>query len=108
MESLPKLYADGMGPLYDYTPEGRLSRRTWARGVVTEYAYDGWGNLTSIVYSDGTPPVSLAYDAMGRQTEAHDAAGATVFAYDAFGSLANETVIGAAGKPCRRVSPLNC
>ncbi len=92
-----KIYADGMGPTYDYTPNGRLSRRTWARGIVTDYAYDAWGNLTNTVYSDDTPTISLDYDAMGRQTEAHDAAGTTTFAYDAYGSLTNETVIGVAG-----------
>ena len=82
---------------YDYTPEGRLSRRTWARGIVTDYACDAWGNLTNTVYSDGTPAVTLAYDAMGRQAEAHDAAGTTTFAYDGFGAITNETVVGVAG-----------
>ena len=92
-----KVYADGKGPSYTYTPNGRLSRRTWARGIVTDYSYDKWGSLTNTVYSDGTPTVSLAYDALGRQTEAHDAAGVTAFLYDSFGSLTNETVIGVAG-----------
>ena len=36
-------------------------------------------------------------DAIGRQTEAHDAAGVTTFLYDSFGSITNETVIGVAG-----------
>ena len=92
-----KVYADGKGPSYSYTPDGRLSRRTWARGIVTDYSYDNWGNLTKTVYSDATPTVSLFYDAMGRQIEAHDAAGVTIFAYDVFGLLTNETVIGIAG-----------
>ena len=92
-----KVYADGKGPTYSYTPDGKLSQRIWARGVVTDYAYDRWGKLTNTVYSDGTPTVSLAYDAFGRQTEARDAAGATTFLYDSFGSLTNETVIGVAG-----------
>ena len=92
-----KIYADGKGPTYDYTPDGRLSRRIWARGIVTDYSYDSWGSLTNTVYSDGTPTVSLAYNALGRQIEAHDAAGITTFLYDSFGSLTNETVIGAAG-----------
>ena len=91
-----KIYADGKGPTYCYTPEGKLSRRVWARGVATDYSYDGWGNLTNTVYSDDTPTVSLFYDALGRQTEARDAAGVTTFLYDAFGSLTNETVIGVA------------
>src|SRR5574344_635848 len=42
-----KLYADGHGPSYTYTDTGRLATRTWARGIVTTYAYDGWGSLTN-------------------------------------------------------------
>ena len=92
-----KIYADGKGPTYSYTPDGKLSCRVWARGILTDYVYDGWGNLTNIVYSDDTPTVSLACDALGRQTEARDAAGTTTFLYDSFGSLTNEAVIGVAG-----------
>ncbi len=92
-----KIYADGKGPSYSYTPDGKLSQRTWARGIVTDYSYDNWGNLTNTVYSDGTPTIALSYDALGRQTEAHDAAGITTFIYDSFGSLTNEAVFGVAG-----------
>ncbi len=92
-----KVYADGKGPSYVYAPDGKLSQRTWARGIVTDYTYDNWGSLTNTVYSDGTPTISLSYDALGRQIEAHDAAGVTTFAYDSFGSLTNEIVIGVAG-----------
>ena len=92
-----KVYADGKGPKYNYTPDGKLSQRIWARGITTDYSHDAWGNLTNTVYSDGTPTISLAYDALGRQTEARDAAGVTTFLYDSFGSLTNETVIGIAG-----------
>ena len=94
---IQKLYADGKGPAYTYTDSGNLATRTWARGVVTTYAYDGWNSLTNMAYSDGTPTISLAYDALGRQTEAHDAAGVTTFLYDDFGAVTNETVIGVAG-----------
>ena len=92
-----KVYADCKGPTYTYTPDGKLSRRIWARGIVTDYSYDNWGNLTNTAYSDNTPTVSLSYDAFGRQIEAHDAAGVTTFLYDSFGSLTNETAIGVAG-----------
>ncbi len=79
-----KVYADGKGPTYSYTPNGKLARRTWARGITTDYSYDNWGNLTNTVYSDDTPTVSLAYDAFGRQTNARDAAGVSTFLYDSF------------------------
>ena len=92
-----KVYADGKGPRYDYTPDGKLATRTWARGIVTTYSYDANGALTNTVYSDDTPTISLFYDAMGRQTEAYDAAGVTTFLYDSVGTLTNETVIGVAG-----------
>lgn len=63
----------------------------------TTYAYDGWGALTNTVYSDGTPTVSVLNDALGRQVEAHDAAGVTTFVYDAYGANTNETIVGIAG-----------
>ena len=92
-----KVYADGKGPTYDYTTNGRISRRTWARGVTTDYLYDGWGNLTNKVYSDGTPQVSMLYNAVGRKVAVSDVAGRTFFIYDDFGSLTNETVSGLYG-----------
>ena len=92
-----KVYADGKGPAYTYTPDGKLATRTWARGIVTGYSYDGWGNLTNTVYSDNTPTITLVCDVLGRQTEARDAAGVTTFLYDSFGSITNETVVGATG-----------
>ena len=92
-----KVYADGKGPTYTYTPDGKLATRTWARGIVTTYSYDDNGSLTNTVYSDGTPTISLAYNRAGQQIRAEDAAGVTTFLYDDFGSLTNETVIGVAG-----------
>jgi YD repeat-containing protein len=64
-----KVYADGKGPRYDYTPDGKLATRTWARGIVTTYSYDDNGALTNTVYSDGTPTISLAYNRAGRSME---------------------------------------
>lgn len=77
-----KVYADGNGPSYTYTPEGKLSSRTWARGIVTNYAYDGWGNLVSTTYSDGTPAITYSYDALGRVTSASDVSGTATYVYD--------------------------
>ncbi len=43
--------------------------RTWARQVVTTYNYNGLGDLTSILYSDGTPSVTFSsFDRLGRAT----------------------------------------
>ena len=93
-----KTYADGKGPEYTYTPNGSLATRTWARGVVTTYSYDGWNSLTNTAYSDGTPSISLAYDAMGRQVSATDAAGTTVTAYNDYGEVVSEATTGLYGK----------
>jgi RHS repeat-associated protein len=62
-----KEYADGKGTNYSYTAAGRLATRAWARGVVTTYGYDNGGRLTTTTYSDATPGVTLAYDALGRK-----------------------------------------
>jgi len=35
-----KQYADGSAVSYTYDTQGRLVTRTWARGIVTTYAYD--------------------------------------------------------------------
>ena len=93
-----KTYADGKGPEYTYTPNGSLATRTWAHGVVTTYSYDGWNSLTNTAYSDGTPSISLAYDAMGRQVSATDAAGTTVTAYNDYGEVVSEATTGLYGK----------
>ena len=95
---LAKTYADGKGPAYTYTPNGSLATRTWARGIVTTYSYDGWNSLTNTAYSDGTPSISLAYDAMGRQVSATDAAGTTVTAYNDYGEVVSEATTGLYGK----------
>ena len=86
-----KVYADGKGPFYSYTPDGRLATRTWARGVVTTYAYDSSGALTNTVYSDGTPTVSMAYDRVGNLVNATTAGVVTnLYAYDIVGNCTNE------------------
>ena len=83
-------FADGTSTIYEYMPDGKLATRTWSRGVTTEYSYDGWGSLTNTVYSDNTPTVAFAYDAMRRLSGARDASGETIFMYDEYGQNTNE------------------
>lgn len=88
-----KLYADGKGPSYSYTPDGKLARRTWARGIVTDYTYDNAGNLTRTEYDDNgvTPTISMTYDRVGNLTEATTAGVVTnLYAYDLYGHCTNE------------------
>ena len=99
---LSKTYADGKGLAYTYTDDGKLATRTNARGIVTTYAYDDWGQLLSVDYADATPDIAYTYDAMGRQTSATDAAGTTTFTYDAFGQLTSEQTSGLYSKTLTR------
>jgi RHS repeat-associated protein len=94
---ISKTYADGQGPSYTYTFDGKLATRTWARGVTTEYSYASCCNsLTNIAYSDDTPDVAYAYDRLGRITSAIAAGVATnLFEYDGL-DLAGETQNGIA------------
>jgi RHS repeat-associated protein len=61
-----KVFADGHGPSYSYTPAGRLASRVWVRSITTSYAYNTAGSLTNISYSDSTPWVTNNYDRLGR------------------------------------------
>ena len=58
---------------------------------MTTYAYDGWNQLVSTTYSDGTPSVTLVYDALGRQISATDAVGTTTTTYSDYGEVASES-----------------
>ena len=89
-----KLYADGKGTTYTYTPDGKLASRIWARGVTTTYTYTNGSSLTSIEYSDDTPEVTFTYDRMGRLVSAQSGNLAYHYAYDpATLSLVSETIV---------------
>lgn len=79
--------------VYSYYNNGLLHTRTWARGVVTTYAYDEAGRLTSVNYSDSTPSVSMNYRRDGQKISVQDASGSHVYAYhEGTGMIAGETV----------------
>ncbi len=82
-----KVYADGLGPRYEYDHAGRLAKRVWARGVETDYSYDALGQLVSIDYSDVTPDVAFTYDRQGRQLTVTDVLGTRTNVYDALNLL---------------------
>ena len=97
-----KLYADGHGPSYSYSVDGKLLTRTWARTaangdpLVTTYSYNpATGELTSIDYSDDTPDIAFEYDRLGRKTTVTDAVGEREFAYNDTLQLASEAITGA-------------
>ena len=87
-----KVYADGRGPIYTYSPGGRLTSRLWARGILTKYSYDAAGQLSAIAYSDGTPSVSYTYDRLGRRAQIASGPNCcTTLAYNDAGQLLSET-----------------
>ncbi len=86
-----KVYDDGKGPFYGYTPAGRLRTRTWARGVTTTYVTNALGEVLATTYSDGTPAVTNNFDRMGHTTNIVDGAGSRSLAYNAAGQVLNET-----------------
>ena len=96
-----KAYADGSGPVYTYTPAGRLASRTWVRGdangnpIVTSYAYDTAGSLTNVSYSDGTTPaVGTVYDRLGRPSSITQSNIVTSQMYNLAGELLGESYSG--------------
>ena len=87
---LAKTYADGVGVTYTLTDDGKTATRTDARGKVTTYAYNDYGELVSQDYSDDTTDVVMTYDTLGRVTQVTDAAGVTTFTYNQYGELESE------------------
>jgi RHS repeat-associated protein len=86
-----KRYADGLGPNYEHTPSGRVSKRTWARETCpgsgvrlsTSYQYSPAGDLAAVTYNDGvTPNLSYAYDRRGRLTAVTHGNSKTSLAYN--------------------------
>ena len=82
--------------------DGKLSTRTWSRGVVTSYAYNAAGDLTGISYSDSTPAVTLSYNRLGQKTSVTDAVGSRSFAYNSTFDLTSEAISGLYSKTISR------
>ena len=87
-----KRYADGSSVQYTYHMNGALQRRTWARGVHTDYSYDDAGSLRLIGYSDGTPSVRYTRDRLGRVVTAADAIGIHTNTYTVDGQLLSSSL----------------
>ncbi|HEY8962525.1 MAG TPA: RHS repeat-associated core domain-containing protein [Luteolibacter sp.] len=90
---LQKLYADNLGPAFNYDVAGRLTRRTSATGLVTEYSYTAWGEPDVTDYQDGTPDVNRDYDRVGRLILSSNGTAASSYQYSSDTLLlASETV----------------
>ncbi len=79
------------GPVYAYTPAGRLQQRTWERGVTTTYGYNDAGDLESVTYSDNTPGTTNGYDRRGRLATVTNGTAVCNFTYDDASRLLTET-----------------
>jgi RHS repeat-associated protein len=90
---------DGYGDLTTITPLangarsytwdgfGRLATATNGKGDTISYGYGLMDRITSVAYSDGTHPVSYAYDSNGQVTQRVDGSGTTTYTYDDLGHL---------------------
>ena len=92
---IAKTDANNKSVTYTYTIDGKLATRTWARGLVTTYAYSSTtGELLNIDYADDTPDIIYTYNRLGKQATIQDAAGARMFAYNSTFDLIKETING--------------
>ena len=93
-----KRYDDDKGPNYEYWPSGRLKKRTWARGITTNYAFNNAGDLESVDYSDATPDVTFQHDRRGRVGVAASVSDAMSFTHNSPGQLESHSLdLGALG-----------
>jgi len=79
---LQKRYADNQGPAYQYSLDGKVTKRTSARGIMTDYQFTAWGELDTVDYADATPDVNIDYDRLGRKKRESNGVAQTDFAYD--------------------------
>ncbi|MGV3773415.1 MAG: hypothetical protein ACO1QB_10975, partial [Verrucomicrobiales bacterium] len=89
-----KMYADANGPTYTYKSSGRLNTRSWDRGVTTTYAYNNFGDLSGVTYSDTTAGVTYTYDRLGRKKTIVKNSMTTTFAYNDAGQVLSESYSG--------------
>ena len=105
---LSMVYADGYGPSYTYTTDGKFATRTWARkdaqdnDLVTTNSYNLFGELIGIDYSDSTPDITYSYNRVGKLSQVTDVVGTRTFAYNATLDEISETITGLYGKTLTR------
>lgn len=88
---------------YTYTTDGKLTKRTWARGVFTNYLYDtATGELLKVDYADDTPDITYTYNRLGKLATIQDAVGTRNFVYDGTFDLIKETINGIYSRELKR------
>lgn len=76
---------------YGYDANGERNSQLDANGGTTSYGHDALGRLSSVMFSDSTPPVGFAYDANDNVTQVTDVAGTETRTYDALNQLTGVT-----------------
>lgn len=80
--------AAGKAVSFQYSSDGKILNRTWARlqengtPLVTTYTYNNIGDLISITYNDGTHRIDYDYNRLGNISSVSDALGTHQFTYD--------------------------
>ena len=88
---IASLTVNGNATLYEYDAAGNIAAVTDAEDRTVAFAYDLNGNLTGIVYPDGTKDTTQ-YDALGRVILSTPRTGlATAYEYDAMGNVLSVT-----------------
>ena len=88
---IARMTVNGNATLYEYDAAGNIAAVTDAEGRRVEFAYDPNGNLTGIVYPDGTKDTTQ-YDALGRVLKNTPRTGlATAYEYDVVGNIVSVT-----------------
>ena len=70
-----------------YDADSNLTNVTTPSGGTITYGYNALGQQTSTSYGDGTPGVSVSYDADGNTASMTDGTGTTDYTYDALDQL---------------------
>ena len=90
-----KTYADGSRTDYAYDSNNRLSVTTQSRGTRSTWTYAPLtGEPIALAHSDGTPGETYTYNHLGQLLTASDAAGARTYAYNRYGELETEQTEG--------------
>jgi RHS repeat-associated protein len=86
-----KIDAANRAVTYSYFSTGQLARRTWARGVTTDYYYDSiTGEQRDIESNDGTPTLHYTYNRLGQVSRIDDGTGFRTQTHCLCGKLATE------------------
>ena len=100
---ITKTDAANQSVTYNYSVDGKLTKRTWARGVSTNYFYDtATSELLRISYDDNTPDITYTYNRMGQLSSVQDAVGMRHFLYNDTFAPIKETITGLYTKELER------